>query len=906
MQAAGVVENAGVFGWGYNRANYKFDQTLRWQRFTTGRKMAIAQVGMFRQDCTDLAAVAQQKMKVYSPILTMSLGYCITVFVEGRSGLKFPGPPVFVSGIYLQCLGVGFAFMTLATWLVFHAAIRAQVASVQLRTRIVRLPVPTQWQLDGARKLLSTWEENNPYDMFKVPFVMPNSADPKGHADVQETEAPPQGKVQKGGAGKAAAGKPSAGKPSSSKGAKVESTDVSPAHSVRMPGATKGAPGWVEKEMAHKEQFPKASGDGKSEEPEFLEHFELLRQAQKEYWGAEAYCRVCFLFGMMHLIHAFGYWLVLHCIAELAMVWCANVCAAGLTAGVWLMFRLDVLPDHGGCMPIEAAGPFVTAIALTMMYTGHYTESVIDISRAVAVLVLIMHILWTFRLYSVAKPANTVTPSEHAKESGGRLFNESAACALPSWLPRAFQHCTYLVAPPKPKRQMEQEMRDRVAGERPADVESEGHLKQDPIAKVDMTPWYYTRAVLFAVLVGWLILLTGRIVEATMGERMLVTNPGAPPWTRTGQWYGWEHGPISSKHYAHVTPQRGHWAWQKGWGPQGQQELWASDMFGFAPEADAWWAEETGPEPRIGAAGIGENTWAKGLLAYGTNEVGHRPMHSTPHDWLGSGGHRRLRSAEAQFESPATPAVPLAVQWPAALEPDLLACGPGTAAGGPVVALTASGLGAVVPAGVAVGKTAGAGLTLSLKGLLELGMARGVTWSNTSLHIVTGSGTVATCPGVGPTGGAVHCSPWTSVPKLPLASTDPSSSSLAVLLESSPELPLRAAIASGGRLSLLELRHADMLPDWQSVHELDLPDVAPVALSHSAGQLTLMAESGAAYSWDVRGAEPTSMRHEAPVAGSRRTWRSACALPNGRVMRLAANWRKASEGGFKWHPELLL
>jgi len=408
MQAAGVAEKAGVFGWGYNRANFKYDQGLRWQRFTTGRKMAIAQVGMFRQDCTDLASVAQVKMKTYAPILTMSLGYCITVFVEGRSGLKFPGPPVFVSGIYLQCLGIGFAFMTLATWLVFHAAIRAQTAATQLRTRLVRLPVPTQRHLDGARKLLSTWEENSLYDMFKVPFVMPNSADPEGHADAAEAAGESMGKAQKA-VGKHA----SKAKTGKSKGAENE-PDV--ADGVRMPGATKGAPSWMEKEMAAREKFPKASasGHGKDGATEPYEHFELLRQAQREYWGAEAYCRVCFLFGMMHLIHSFGYWLVLHNIAELGMVWCANICAAGLTGGVWLMFRMDVLPEHGGCMPIEAAGPFVTAIALTMMYTGHYTSTIIDVSRAVAVLIIVMHVLWTFRLYSVAKPTNGMVPSHRA------------------------------------------------------------------------------------------------------------------------------------------------------------------------------------------------------------------------------------------------------------------------------------------------------------------------------------------------------------------------------------------------------------------------------------------------------------------------------------------------------------
>merc|ERR1719277_2938822 len=139
---------------------------------------------------------------------------------------------------------------------------------------------------------------------------------------------------------------------------------------------------------------------------------------------------------------------------------------------------------------------------------------------------------------------------------------------------------------------------------------------------------------------GWFVQLTGHAVECTMGERMIVSNPGQPPWTRVGQWYGWEHGAITSKHYAHVTPQRGHWAWQKGWGPQGQQELWASDVFGFAPEADAWWAEDTGPEPRIGAAGYGPNTWATGRVGYGLGEPKWGAHHAGKHDFEASGGHR--------------------------------------------------------------------------------------------------------------------------------------------------------------------------------------------------------------------------------------------------------------------------
>ena len=49
---------------------------------------------------------------------------------------------------------------------------------------------------------------------------------------------------------------------------------------------------------------------------------------------------------------------------------------------------------------------------------------------------------------------------------------------------------------------------------------------------------YYVRTLLFVTMISWGVLLTGRIVECIMSERMLVTNPGAPPWTRIGRWYG--------------------------------------------------------------------------------------------------------------------------------------------------------------------------------------------------------------------------------------------------------------------------------------------------------------------------------------------------------------------------------
>ena len=202
---------------------------------------------------------------------------------------------------------------------------------------------------------------------------------------------------------------------------------------------------------------------------------------------------------------------------------------------------------------------------------------------------------------------------------------------------------------------------------------------------------------------------------------MLVTNPGTPPWSRIGRWYGWESGPITSKHYAHVTPMRGHFAWQKGWGPQGQQELWASDMFGFHPEADMHWSEEEGPQPHVGVAGNGKNTWFTGVIKYA------RVYEGGDHDWLDSGGHRRL-SLSPSAPAILRPLVPAAVQWPPLLEPELLACGSHG-----VIAMAPGGTGAILPA-AAASQGFGHPIPLNLRmesgiGNMEMARAQAISWA---------------------------------------------------------------------------------------------------------------------------------------------------------------------------------
>jgi len=818
----------------------------------------MAQAGMFRQDITDLAGVSMAKLKVYGPIYGIVITVCVTVFVEGRSGLKFPGPPVFISQIYLQCLGIGMSFMALATWLLFHASMRAQVACVQLRTRQIRLPVPTQRQLDSSRKLASTYEEQGLYDMFRIPFVMPNGASSPENSEDEE-EAKEHKGYSKGGIPGAAA-KVKAMAAEAHKEGKTS-------HNARMPGFTPGVPSWYAQELGDRETFPQSSpsahGMGGEELP--YEHFEMLRNAQKEWWGAEAYMRICFLYGMIHLIMAFSYWITLHNICELGMIWCSNLGAAGLTAGVWIIFRMDVLPEHGGAFPFEIGGPFVTSITLGLMYSHNYTQTMIDVARGVAAFIILMHVGLCFRMYSVAKPA--MDKAHHtAKEAGGRLFNESGSCDSPSWLPTAFQHVMYLVAPPKTQAQLDQEKKDR---------ENVG-IGEDPLAKVDMAPWKYTRIMIAVVALGWFLQLAGHTVECIMGERMLVSNPGAPPWSRTGQWYGWEHGPVSSKHYAHVTPQRGHWAWQRGWGPQGQQELWASDMFGFHPEADAWWAEPTGPEPLVGAAGFGENTWATGVVAYGQNEPAWGTYHKSDHNWLSSGGHRRL----SQTASAPRSLTALEVQWPELLEPDFLACGSKSVAG-KIGAFTSSGFGATLDAQTADGALK----DLSLEGLAEYGMARSATWGEEGLLLSLSTGKLARCM-ITEESSIAACS-IIAAPALPYAEK-------AAITAFDANGKIRAAVSTEGLIQLYELRVSQTHQEWHSLGQIEVSQ-AFVSVTMTADRLLALEKDGTVSIWKLRASGVPSSQAPGLVEPVKETeegqqFQGACLMPGSKILRLASKW----------------
>jgi len=547
------------------------------------------------------------------------------------------------------------------------------------------------------------------------------------------------------------------------------------------------------------------------------------------------------LYAFMHLIIGFAYWLVIHCIAELLLLWVSVVCAATLCSGVCLMFRLDVIPDHGGAFPFEIFGPMYSAIVLMLQYTATPTPFIINVSRGAACFINLCHVILTFRLYGIARPDNLWFPGK-AVEMGGSRANMSGACELPTWLPTSFQHVLYLVAPPKP------EGKDEEAREAAGTEGGRVIKKEDPLVNVNMTAWHSTRTMLLCMVVFWIILLAGRFVEVTMGERMLMTNPGTPPWDRIGHWEGFEFGPVSSKHYAHVTPQKGHFYWQPGRGPLGGRP-WPSDRFGYHPEADMHW--------------------------------------------------RRLRATQQDF-APSKPMVPVPVEWPALLEPEILACET-KSSDSRIAALSSSGFGAVLPSS-SVGNSVHAAQHIALEGLSEHGSALGASWGpDGRLLVVANSGALVSC---GADEAAWRCRARV-VPKLPLPDN---AEKAAVVFDGGSGLPLSAAIVSSPKsVMILELRDLT----WEKLGEAVMPDgmmSSLVNVNIVRDAVLGLADDGSVFFWSYQGGQPISHSTIPPtVAGMSRAWQSACVLPDDKVIRLAHRTQKSKDNeGDEIRPELLI
>lgn len=169
--AAGAAAAAGAGGslFQYNRDNYLYDRKMRQETEYQIMDFRIKQAELWREDVRDIIGLTSVKMDTYLIVNAVQLGFTVMAFCEGRLA---SGTPTWLVGCHTLSLAGAFMYLLMSVWFSMHASITAKSYETRLLTQLVRLPVPSWTQLEGARTYGSTFEKTNTKQMFRVPFVM--------------------------------------------------------------------------------------------------------------------------------------------------------------------------------------------------------------------------------------------------------------------------------------------------------------------------------------------------------------------------------------------------------------------------------------------------------------------------------------------------------------------------------------------------------------------------------------------------------------------------------------------------------------------------------------------------------------------------------------------------------------
>ncbi|EER16445.1 hypothetical protein Pmar_PMAR021043 [Perkinsus marinus ATCC 50983] len=239
-----LVLNGGVWElFKYNRTNYQFDYELNQDRVYHTQKMRVEQVDLYREDVRDLFELTIGKMDTYIVVNTLTLGFVVGFFYEGR--LPEDGTPawlVWLWGMHLIC---AIFFLLLSVWFAIHASIVAQTFKARVLTQWMRLPIPGEDEINPIAARLQDYETSGVKRMFRIPVVGYYIPGKKYTTGVEAKEAFP---------------------------AQLNTED------------------------------PDAA-----EYNVFVEHFYLYNKLQEHWNGFDAYARVCMVLGANQFLHVISY-----------------------------------------------------------------------------------------------------------------------------------------------------------------------------------------------------------------------------------------------------------------------------------------------------------------------------------------------------------------------------------------------------------------------------------------------------------------------------------------------------------------------------------------------------------------------------------------------------------------------
>jgi len=535
MNTAAVSASAAAGGnaaFGYNRENFMFDAGQRWARYMAGYTFAIDQVGMYREDVDQMADISIAKMDNIHAVSGLMMVIVIQLIMAGRLGVHGPAPPGWIMGMYWVNCSLMCLWLMMAAWLAIHGGARAQAGATYLKTRSVRLPIPSPKQMDKARVFGNHWERQRFWDVFRVPFVAPAPVDdPVDHHGEDGSDDSEASYDAKGGAGK-----------------KKRKT-AGPVTDFRTPA-------WVNEEIR---ELHGGSGGAPVFNTTTPEHFELFRGLQHEWWQHETYARICIFFAFTHWLSAASLYIMCHCFIELRAMWPAYSCVAVLVSCHYCINSIDIMrvPRDNTCfnIPMELIVPFPPLIAVVCMGIDY---SVLEEWRsgwvvfvwACSFVCYIIYFLWSIRMYDLCCPNKVVR-------------ERTEVPTQPWWpgewyLPCSFQHALYLVAPPKFLEPGESCLWQEMKAGRGANNQNMPSVKQREIP-TNNTAWTVCRGANFTSIFLWAFIICGRLhalawTQPEGGDMRYMLKqegrvmrwpshmqPWMTPWTRLGNNDEWCH-----------------------------------------------------------------------------------------------------------------------------------------------------------------------------------------------------------------------------------------------------------------------------------------------------------------------------------------------------------------------------
>jgi hypothetical protein len=264
----------------WNREVYKFDQDQRFEREELRLDMQMERFKLFREDISNLVELTVSRMDMYHMVGALILEFCIVLLTEGRVQ---SAPPFVLSAYVLSCT-CAFAFLLLAVWLAMHASIASKSFGTRLLLRYVRLPLPSNAEIDALSSNLADYERQGLRNVLRVPFV-------------QSSQWQPPTLLGKG----------------SLRGAQPASSPKANATKKQNHALQR-----LDAEAAGRRQFlsdsPNASGSANgfsgSTGVNPGEHVELFQQLQAKWASFDAYARVCMSLGINFLLQSLSYFVI--------------------------------------------------------------------------------------------------------------------------------------------------------------------------------------------------------------------------------------------------------------------------------------------------------------------------------------------------------------------------------------------------------------------------------------------------------------------------------------------------------------------------------------------------------------------------------------------------------------------